>query len=56
MLSSIAVNVQGFPGEGFFNLALSLGKLAEESKEAEKVFWEEESKAVYETWKVVLKE
>lgn len=56
MLSSIAVNVQGSLGAGFFNLARSLGKLAEESKEAENDFWEEESEAVYETWKVVLKE
>lgn len=56
MLSSIAVNVQGSLGAGFFNLARSLGKLAEESKEAENDFLEEESEAVYETWKVVLKE
>ena len=56
MLSSIAVNVQGSPGSGFFELARSLGKLSEESKEAENDFWEEESHDVYETWKVVLKE
>ncbi len=56
MLSSIAVNVQRFPGPGFFKLARSLGKLSEESKQAENDFWEEESEAVYGTWKVVLKE
>ncbi len=56
MLSSIAVNVQGSPGSGFFELARSLGKLSEKSKEAENDFWEEESEDVYETWKVVLKE
>jgi len=56
MLSSIAVNVQGSPGSGFFELARSLGKLTEESKEAENDFWEEESEAVYEIWKAILKE
>ena len=56
MLSSVAVNVQGSPGSGFFQLARSLGKLSEETKEAENDFWEEECENVYETWKVVLKE
>ena len=56
MLSSIAVNVQGSPGSGFSELARSLGKLSEESKEAENDLWEEECENVYETWKVVLKE
>ena len=55
MLSSIAVNVQGSPGSGFFELARLLGKLTEESKEAENEFSKEEREAVYETWKVVLK-
>ena len=54
MLSSIAVNVQGTPGPGFFEFARSLGKLAKESKEAKNDFWEKESEAVYETWKVIL--
>ena len=56
MLSSIAVNIQGSPGSGFFELARSFGKLSEESTEAENDFWKEESQDVYETWKVVLKE
>lgn len=56
MLSAIAVNVQGYAGPGFFTLARELGKLKEESSEAESKFWEEENHAVYDTWKVIIPE
>jgi hypothetical protein len=50
MLSAVAVGVGGSPGPGFFILARELGKLQEDSKEAERRFWEEEKEAVYATW------
>jgi len=52
MLSAIAVNVQGAPGSGFFELARQLGKLGGEN---EQEFWEAERQQVYATWKVVLR-
>lgn len=55
MLSAVAVNIQGSPGSGFFNLARSLKKLRGSSKSSENGFWENEKQAVYETWKVILK-
>ena len=51
LLSAIAVGVSGSPGPGFYSLARELGKLQEDSKEAESRFWEEETAAVYETWR-----
>lgn len=53
MLSAIAVNVHGLPGPGFYNLAKELGKQTEQPDE---VFWKAECLAVYDTWKVKLKE
>jgi hypothetical protein len=53
MLSAIAVNVQGVPGPGFYELAKQLGRLKENSDVD--IFWQAEYQAVYETWKVVLK-
>ncbi len=52
MLSAIAVNVKGQPGEGFFALARQHGKLIDDS---EQTFWERERQLVYETWKIPLK-
>ena len=54
MLSAVAVSVEGLPGGGFYSLAKELGRLSIE--ENEKDFWQKERKAVYDTWKVVLKE
>jgi hypothetical protein len=51
MLSAIAVGVDGSPGDGFFNLAKSLGKLASDGREEKNGFWEEEKKKVYDMWK-----
>lgn len=51
MLSALVVGVVGRPSPGFFGLAKRLGRLREDSKEAEQQFWEEEKTAVYETWK-----
>jgi hypothetical protein len=54
MLSALAVSVKGKPSEGFFNLAKQLGRLQEDSNEAQLQFWEQEKQAVYETWKIEL--
>ena len=53
MLSAIAVDVKGIAGPGFYKLARDLGKLTDQSDED---FWESEKKAVYDTWKVKLRE
>lgn len=50
MLSAIAVNEAGFPGDGFFKLARRLGKLVESGLPAEQDFLEAEQQRVYETW------
>jgi len=50
MLSAIAVGVNGRPGGGFYNLSRRLGRLNEDSAEAERRFWEEEKAAVYTAW------
>jgi len=55
MLSAIAVSARGMPGSGFFALARDLGKLKGMSNQGMKRFWEEEKAAVYETWKVELR-
>jgi hypothetical protein len=54
MLSAVAVGVSGVPGSGFFDLARDLGVFTGSTKEEEMQFWENECKAVYETWKVQL--
>ncbi|MFW6116457.1 MAG: hypothetical protein ACOC6F_01905 [bacterium] len=51
MLSAVVVGVSGRPGEGFFDWARDLGRLKEDSKEAEQRFWEAEKAAVYDTWR-----
>ncbi len=38
MLSAIAVNAAGYPGEGFFKLAQRLGLLADETPESATAF------------------
>jgi len=53
MLSAIAIGVSGKPGPGFYDWARKLGRLASEDEFS---FWEEECKAVYDTWKVTLRE
>ena len=53
MLSSIAIGVGGKPGPRFWNLARELGKLTSEDEQS---FWENECEAVYDTWKVTLRE
>ena len=50
MLTAIVVGVDGFPGPGFYGLARELGRLTEKSPEAEREFWEQEKRAVYDTW------
>jgi hypothetical protein len=51
MLSSIAVGVDGSPGDGFFGLAKTLGKLTSDGQEDQHRFWEDEVKKVYSLWK-----
>ncbi|MCI0428299.1 MAG: hypothetical protein L0Z46_09820 [Nitrospiraceae bacterium] len=52
MLSSVAVGVPGYPGDGYFELARRLGKLATSDREGTRKFWLDEKERVYETWKV----
>ncbi|OFV85926.1 MAG: hypothetical protein A2620_07190 [Acidobacteria bacterium RIFCSPHIGHO2_01_FULL_67_28] len=51
MLSALAVSMAGIPGDGFFKLGRSLGKLSGSTIKAERDFWEKERNAVYEAWK-----
>ena len=50
MLSALVVNASGLPGRGFFSLALSLGKLEDDSPEGRRRFWDKEIAAVYAAW------
>jgi hypothetical protein len=50
MLSAIAVNEAGFPGDGFFKLARRLGKLTTQDARAEEQFLNSERSSVYATW------
>jgi len=50
MLSAVAIASKGYPGEGFFNLARSLGKYSGCTLDEERLFWEQERERVYETW------
>jgi len=55
MLSSVVVRKmgknKGIPGEGFFNLAVSLGKLSANATAQEKEeFWRNELNATYSKW------
>jgi hypothetical protein len=52
MLTALVVSsVDGMPGSGFFKLAREFGKLHDDSKDAERDFWEQEKEAVYAEWK-----
>lgn len=52
MLSTVAVGATGLrPGEGFFILARSLGKLSGTDQNAQEKFWLAECESVYETWR-----
>jgi hypothetical protein len=50
MLSAIAVGVDGLPGEGFFKLAITLGKFTGHGDTEQRRFWDRERSAVYELW------
>ena len=50
MLSAVAVSVKGFPGDGFFTLARTLGCLTATDASAELPFWMAEERKVYEAW------
>ena len=50
MLSAIAVNEAGTPGEGFFKLARRLGRLAESGSVGDSDFLAAEQKRVYDAW------
>jgi hypothetical protein len=49
MLSSVAVNVNGKAGPGFFDLARDLGRI--HAGEDDATFWQREVEAVYEAWR-----
>jgi len=51
MLSAVAINVSGSPGDGFFALAKELGLFNSSDPQAQKQFWEDQKQQVYETWK-----
>jgi hypothetical protein len=52
MLSAVAVKVDGLPGKGFFDLAKNLKKYSgSEDREEQRLFWEAETKHVYDLWK-----
>lgn len=51
MLSAVVVNVQGVPGEGFYDWAKKLGRFNPNDYADEKDFWRQEMEAVYATWK-----
>jgi hypothetical protein len=48
MLSAVAVNAAGFPGDGFYVLARRLGKLTDHT--SEDAFLRSEREAVYGAW------
>lgn len=51
MLSAVVIQTNGSkPGKGFFKLAREVGKLGDDSKDAERPFWEQEKAAVFKTW------
>ena len=50
MLSAVAINVNGHPGPGFFELARDLGRLDQNDGELT-AFWEAELKNVYKAWR-----
>lgn len=56
MLSAIAVRGNGIPGSGFFDLAIELDKLHDNSEDSKRLFFENEKEAVYETWQSVIRE
>lgn len=49
MLSAVAVGVNGKPGEGFFELAMSLGRLAGDADK--NAFWRSECTNAYDAWR-----
>jgi alkylated DNA nucleotide flippase Atl1 len=53
MLSAIAIGVSGESSQGFYKWARELGKLTSEDEQS---FWENECEAVYDTWKVTLRD
>lgn len=55
MLSAIVVTTMGLPGPGFFQLARDLGRLRGNTRDEEMSFWQNETNAVHEAWKTVLK-
>ena len=56
MLSAVAVNENGEPGEGFYTLANSLGLLPDNANDNDKTaFWQNELKKVYKTWRQPLR-
>lgn len=54
MLSAVAVNVQGEPGQGFYALSRDFGKEFDDSREERLKFWKSELHKVYEVWKITL--
>jgi hypothetical protein len=53
MLSAIAHNEAGSPGQGFYTCARDLGLLTSTDHKDELAFWEIEQRKVYQEWKPV---
>jgi hypothetical protein len=57
MLSALAVSATtGRPSSHFYNYTRDLGKLKSVNNPDEIAFWKSECKALYETWKVSVRE
>lgn len=52
MLTALVVTGKGIPGDVFFSVARSLGKLASANPAEEMKFWMEEKRRVYDAWKL----
>ncbi len=50
LISALVIDSRNVPGKAFFALARALGRLTEDTPQAEELFWESEREAVYGQW------
>lgn len=48
MLTAVVVGTSGYPGDGFYGLANTLGKIPSATEDI--AFWEAERQRVYDAW------
>jgi len=53
LLGALVVRGDGAIGDGFFTLARDLGRLGDATAEEKRLFWEQERKDIYDTWRHV---